>query len=177
MNGVWKRIAKLRRNPDERGVTLVDAVMAVALFFAIGGAFVYAFSTLVLTEKNTVDQAQTTISESGITNSFRGDISNARGFKLNSNGSNLLVARSDGSCVSWTIKPTSSTAPGELLRTSAQNQAAALNGGSVLARDVGSGTITLGRSNAELSIIYDSGAKLTESVPLTISGSDGGVCW
>jgi len=174
-------MAKLRdriaaRKSDERGVTLLEAVIAMALFFAIGGSFIYASTVVYGARNQSIKESTSTISQTGISNSFRTDMSNAKGTKLVS-ANNLLIARSDGSCVSWTISQPSSGSPKVLLRGSAQGAAVAAGSSRELASGISAGALSLGPSGAALNLTYSNGSKFSESAPLELSGSDGGVCW
>lgn len=164
------------RGKSESGFTLLEVVISIALFFIIGGAFVYAASIAFDARDQSLATTTSTISQGGLHSSFRSDINNAAALKLNSSN-NLLIAKTDGTCVGWTlVTPTGATAI-SILRSSVQGAPVTAGAGSALSSNISSGSFSLDGGSASLTLNYNSGDPFSEVVPLRISGSDGGVCW
>jgi len=155
---------------------MLEAVISMVIFFAIGGSFVYATTVIEDSKKQSLNQTKSTISQSGISNGFRSDISNARGIKLVSD-KNLLVARTDGTCVSWTLAQTQGLTTSSLLRGSAQGAAVVAGSGTSLSDGITSGALSLDGDSASLTMNYSSANSFREAVPLRLAASDGGTCW
>ena len=165
----------LERQRDERGVSLVEVVIAMTLFFVIGGSFVYATTAIEASRKQSLDETKSTLTKSSISNSFRDDLNSAKGIRLDS-ASVLLIARSDGKCVSWKVTQPSGVTTKILTRTTVQG-APASGAGSVLASGLSSASLSLTGQSATITTSYGGSDNLSEQVPLRLSGSDGGVCW
>jgi len=163
-----------RRN--QRGTTLVEVVIAMVLFFAIGGSFVYASIVLESARKQSLTETKSTITQSAVSNSFRADINGAKALKLSS-ANNLLVARSDGKCVSWTVSRASGATTSKVFRSEGQWVAASSTKNREFATGVSSAAFSVDAENAGFNIVYSKGGTLKENLPIRLSGSDGGVCW
>jgi hypothetical protein len=155
---------------------MTEAVISMALFFVIGSSFVYATTVIEDSRKQSLNETTATISQTGTSNSFRSDINSARGLKL-VNERNLLVAKTDGSCVSWTLSQPSGSTTSSLLRASVQGAAVTAGSGSELSKGITSGALSLSGDSASLTMNYSSASSFSEVVPLRIAASDGGVCW
>lgn len=171
----WMRIIAARKR-NQRGTTLVEVVTTIALFMAVGGSFVYAAVVMEDARKTSLEQTQTTISESGIATIFRSDIGNAKGIQLNDLGSDLSVAKSDGSCVLWSIMDDPETSDAILVRSKSPSGAPSPEGAPI-ASGIAVGTLSASSDSAGISLDYSSGSSFTETVPLELAGNDGGVCW
>ena len=155
---------------------MVEIVIAMVLFFAVGGSFVYASSVIESSRKQSLNETKSTISQSTISNSFRADINSAKALKLNS-ASNLLVARSDGKCVSWIVSKTANETSSKLYRSVGQGVAASAKGSEMTSKISNPAIFNLGSDTASFNIAYSNGSTFKESAPLRLSGSNGGVCW
>jgi len=171
-----RRFRNIRK--DERGVTLIEVVFAVALFFVIGSTFVFAMSAVSKVSGDSNERSKASMSQSGISNSFRTDLGSAKAVKL-VNSNNLLIAKTDGSCVSWAFStPTGESSPA--LGRSSANGTPAPTVSTFLQRGVQTGSFTVAGGTVGLNFNYNFGDRsvsFSDSAPLKIAGSDGGVCW
>lgn len=176
-----------RRGADQRGVSLVDTVISLALFFAIGGTFVYASIVIEDARKTSLYQTKSTISQSGVSNSFRSDVNKAKAVKVSDTGKRLTIAKADGSCALWAIEAAAPVSSGsnpvvptdKLMRATSQDAPPSLIGASELLSDIerGEGSMSATGGKVALSLEFVSGDKLNEKISLDLAGSNGGECW
>ena len=163
---------------DERGVSLVEVVFAMALFFVIGSVFVFAMSTVSKVGDDSNEKANSVIAQSGLSNSFRNDMANAKAVKVPYSKS-LLIAKNDGTCVSWMVANDPEGKKQAIGRSEA-NGSPAPAVTSFFQRELLSGDFSANVSSAKVNFIYYSGTTpqyFSLSAPLNVAGGDGGVCW
>ena len=171
-----KRWKESREKRSEGGFNIVEMVVAMALFVAVGGSFVYATIVMEDARVQSGEQTKAVISQGGISNSFRSDISGAKALKLNETATSLNVAKADGSCVRWTIERAPGAESSSVLRASSTTGPAD-GRGSALSEDLQGGSLSLSSTKASLQLNYNAGSTLSESVKLNLAGADGGACW
>ena len=165
-----------KRRKDEQGFSLVDVVVSIALFSAIGFVFVYATITLEGARKQSMEETSSTISQTGVTNAFREDIADAKAVKVNAVGDALSVARADGSCVVWEVKAVPGGVDSTLHRSTAVSSAPVIRA-YPLSKGVATGKFTLEGNSVGIKIDFNSGKGFNEKATLNLAGSNGGACW
>lgn len=160
---------------DERGFSLVEVVLAMALFVVIGSVFVFAVKAIVNVQGSSNQKATSVISQSGISNIFRNDVSNAKAVNL-VNGSYLQLAKTDGTCVNWNLGKPSSDSSLNLYRSKATGAPAA-TAQSSLQDGIATGALALTGDRVSMKLNYPNSTSFDESYTLGIAGTDGGACW
>lgn len=175
MNRLREWASRLKRNRNERGNTLIEVVTTVALYMIIGGAFVYASMVIIDARETSGEETASAITMSGMSNTFRDDIANATAVKVNDLKDVLTLARSDGTCVRWTIAKTPDSETSEAFRANAKNTAPKVQG-APFAEDIRQGSFSNVDGSVKVDLKFESGKTLNESVKLNLAGSDGGGC-
>lgn len=155
------------RRRDQRGASLIEVVIALALFSVLSGTVIYASIVIEDARKTSLQQTTSTISQTGISNSFRNDVSKAKALRFEEETGSLAVARADGACVIWTVRTNPGASSSSLVRASAQGSAPTLESGSELAEAIEVGSLSLSSNSAELNLSFSSGEDFRESVSLS----------
>ena len=163
---------KNRAKHDENGHTLLEVVINIALFVAIGSSFVFGTLVIQNARASSVHETKAVISETGIANSLRNDISSAKNTKLNDVDKSLAIAKVDGTCILWTLQ-TNDKNEVSLVR---ENSNTASNQKGEIASGLKSGSISLNNERVTIELEYPSGKTFEEKVPLELANSDGGAC-
>ena len=174
MDLLRKWASRLKR--DERGLTLIEVVTTVALYMIIGGAFVYASMVIIDARETSGQETASVISLSGMSNTFRDDISNATAVKVNDLSNVLSVARSDGTCVKWSIVDTPDAETSEAFRANNRGKLPTIQG-APFAEGITEGSFSNVDGNVKVDLKFESGKTLNESVRLNLAGNAGGGCW
>ncbi len=173
-----KTLERLQGHGNQLGVTLVEVVVAIALFLVVGGGFVYATTVMVDAKDQNYAETKSSIRDNGLLNSFREDARGSMAARTDSTQTAIRFAKPDGSCVRWTI---GTTAVGkELVRSVyAPGEAYTTTGGvkSTMASDVQSGKVTTNAKTTTLEVTYTDGKKLSETVKYDLVAREGGTCW
>jgi len=160
---------------DESGFSLVEIVIAMALFAVIGSVFVFAIKAIVNVQGTSNQKATSVISQSGISNIFRNDVSNSKAVNL-VNGSYLQLAKTDGTCVNWNLGKPSSNSALNLYRSKASGAPAATSQSS-LQDGIATGSLSLTGDKVSVKLNYPNSTSFNESYTLGVAGTDGGACW
>lgn len=153
---------------------MIEMVLAIALFFAVGSTFVFAMSTVAKIETSSNEKVKSAISESGVSNIFRKDINNAKAINLVSE-TYLQIAKSDGTCVNWNFNSQSSGYSG-LYRSEATGEPAGTDQ-SEIRSGVANAYFTVSGNDATINFLYPRIPKFSQTATAEVAGSDGGVCW
>lgn len=175
MNRLREWASRLKRNRNERGNTLIEVVTTVALYMIIGGAFVYASMVIIDARETSGEETASVISLSGMSNTFRDDISNATAVKVNELSNVLSLARADGTCVRWSIVETPDSETSEAFRANAKTTAPKVQG-APFAEGITEGSFSSVDGVVKLDLKFESGKTLNESVKLNLAGNNGGGC-
>jgi len=150
----------------------------MALFFVIGSVFVFAMSTVSKVGDNSNEKANSVIAQSGLSNSFRNDMANARAIKVPYSKS-LLIAKNDGTCVNWKVLPDPEGDRNAIGRSEAKGSPAPAVT-SFFQRGLLSGDFLANVTSAKVNFVYYSGTTpqyFSLTAPLNVAGADGGACW
>lgn len=174
-----RRFRKLK--DDERGVTLVEMVFAMALFFVIGSTFVFAMSTISGTSDDSNQKANSAMAQSGISNAFRTDIASAKAFKIDGAGYNMLLAKNDGTCVKWSFVNGADGNKGYALGRSTASGAPAPAATQFFQYGLSGPNFYNYNNMLRVRFLYSEGPGYkiyTQEARLKVASSDGGgVCW
>lgn len=139
-------------------------------------AFVYASMVIIDARETSGQETASVISLSGMSNTFRDDISNATAVKVNDLSNVLSVARSDGTCVKWSIVDTPDTETSEAFRANNKGKLPTIQG-APFAEGITEGSFSTVDGNVKVDLKFESGKTLNESVRLNLAGNAGGGCW
>lgn len=167
--------SRLKEKRNERGNTLIEVVTTVALYMIIGGAFVYASMVIIDARETSGEETASAITMSGMSNTFRDDIANATAVKVSDLKDVLTLARSDGTCVKWSIVKTPEAETSEAFRANAKGRAPSVQG-APFAQGITEGSFSNVDGSVKVDLKFESGKTLNESVKLNLAGSDGGGC-
>lgn len=160
----------LKARKDQKGNSLLEVVINIALFVAIGSSIVYATLVIEDARKHSLEETKAVISETGIVTALRSDVSNARSLSLNDVNKSLSIGKTDGTCVSWSLYPEADNTI-SLVRAEPQNS---LRG--ELATGMKNGSLTVGSDKVAVKLEYPSGKKFEEKVPLELIVDNGDAC-
>lgn len=168
---------KILQLKAEEGVSLVGVVFSVVLILLVGGGAVYGYSAFSRDEKsgNERDSSTVSVDRSIIRSTLQTDVSGASALQSPSSES-LRIARADGSCVDWKILPASDGSK-TLMRAASFNSPANASSGSDVTRKFQSGSFSVAPGRVDLRLNYTEESSLSESVNVSTTNSDGGVCW
>lgn len=155
---------------DQRGTTLLEVVINVALFIVIGFTIVYATIVIEGARKQSLEATKAVISETGIVNILRNDVGEAKSLNLNEEDKSLSIGKIDGSCVNWSLY-TQADNTVSLIRSESQKS---LRG--ELASGMKSGSLAVGSDKVTVKLEYPSGNSFEEKVPLELIVSNGDAC-
>jgi len=165
------------RSRTEDGASLLGLIVSVVLILVVCGGAFYGYTNHNGESKpeGLGEKAKGSVDTSVVSSTLRMDLTGANAVQLGSSGQSLKVAKSDGSCVYWTIG--SAAAGGkELQRSAAFGMKAETSTLAPVTTGIRSGAFGSSTGSTTLKLNYSGGQEFSDQVPYNGNGQ-GGECW